>query len=147
MSMAQKSQSNKISSNQKKVGKNFLGILNDLKRRPEDAAVELGISFEEITQIIDGKKILSQEIIEKAAKIWPVNVSDFYMIHDDTPTGVKVMSAEESKMSSRIMNRAAIFSFRARSKPCLGPRTLSAVASASACVHDCATTVTEASWW
>ena len=106
MSMAQKSQSNKISSNQKKVGKNFLGILNDLKRRPEDAAVELGISFEEITQIIDGKKILSQEIIEKAAKIWPVNVSDFYMIHDDTPTGVKVMSAEESKMSSRIMNRA-----------------------------------------
>ena len=44
--------------------------------------------------------------VEKAAKIWPVNVSDFYMIHDDTPTGVKVMSAEESKMSSRIMNRA-----------------------------------------
>ena len=106
MGMAQKSQSNKISSNQKKAGKNFLGILNDLKRRPEDAAIELGISFEEITQIIDGKKILSQEIIEKAAKIWPVNVSDFYMIHDDTPTGVKVMSAEESKMSSRIMNRA-----------------------------------------
>ncbi len=89
-----------------KSGQNFLGILNDLKRRPEDAAIELGISLEEITQIIDGEKILSQEIIEKAVKIWPLNVSDFYIIYDDTPTGVKLMSAEESKMSSRIMNRA-----------------------------------------
>ena len=89
-----------------KSGQNFLGILNDLKRRPEDAAAELGISLEELTQIIDGKKTLSQEIIEKAVKIWPVNVSDFYIIYDDTPTGVKLMSAEESKMSSRIMNRS-----------------------------------------
>ena len=60
-----------------KSGQNFLGILNDLKRRPEDAAAELGISLEEITRIIDGKKTLSQEIIEKAVKIWPVNISDF----------------------------------------------------------------------
>ena len=89
-----------------KSGQNFLGILNDLKRRPEDAAAELGISLEELTQIIDGKKTLSQEIIEKAVKIWPVNISDFYIIYDDTPTGVKLMSAEESKMSSRIMNRS-----------------------------------------
>ena len=89
-----------------KSGQNFLGILNDLKRRPEDAAAELGISLEELTQIIAGKKTLSQEIIEKAVKIWPVNISDFYLIYDDTPTGVKLMSAEESKMSSRIMNRS-----------------------------------------
>ena len=100
------SQSNVSFNHSKKIGNNFLGILNDLKRRPEDAAMELGISPEEITQIIDGKKILSQEIIEKAVKIWPVNISDFYIIYDDTPTGVKLMSAEESKMSSRIMNRA-----------------------------------------
>ena len=102
MDKQEKSQSKELI----KSGQNFLGILNDLKRRPEDAATELGISLEEITQIIDGEKILSQEIIEKAVKIWPVNVSDFYIIYDDTPTGVKLMSAEESKMSSRIMNRA-----------------------------------------
>ena len=102
MDKQEKSQSKELI----KSGQNFLGILNDLKRRPEDAATELGISLEEITQIIDGKKILSQEIIEKAVKIWPLNVSDFYIIYDDTPTGVKLMSAEESKMSSRIMNRA-----------------------------------------
>ena len=102
MDKQEKSQSKELI----KSGQNFLGILNDLKRRPEDAATELGISLEEITQIIDGEKILSQEIIEKAVKIWPLNVSDFYIIYDDTPTGVKLMSAEESKMSSRIMNRA-----------------------------------------
>ena len=102
MDKQEKSQSKELI----KSGQNFLGILNDLKRRPDDAATELGISLEEITRIIDGEKILSQEIIEKAVKIWPLNVSDFYIIYDDTPTGVKLMSAEESKMSSRIMNRA-----------------------------------------
>ena len=102
----QESPHNDESTHMSKVGKNFLGILNDLKRRPEDAAKELGIPLEQIQAIIDGKKLLSSEIIELAAKIWPVNVSDFYIIYDDTPTGVKLMSAEESKMSSRIMNRA-----------------------------------------
>ena len=87
-------------------GKNFLGILNDLKRRPEDAAKELGVSEEEIRLIIDGKKALSSEIITKAQKIWPVKASDFYIIHDDCPTGVKIISAEESEKSSRVMERA-----------------------------------------
>ena len=97
-----------ITSNQQltKAGKKFLGILNDIKRRPEDAARELGVTEDEIRLIIDGKKAVSSEIITKAQKIWPVNVSDFYVIHDDCPTGVKIMSTEESKKSSRIMERA-----------------------------------------
>jgi len=89
-----------------KSGKNFLGILNDIKRRPQDAAKELQISLDEINAIIDGKKLLAPEIINKAIKIWPVNARDFYVIHDDCPSGVKIMRAEESKKSSRIMNRA-----------------------------------------
>ena len=56
-----------------KSGSNFLGILNDIKRRPEDAAEELGLSLETITSIIEGKSDLSYEIIERATKIWPVN--------------------------------------------------------------------------
>ena len=97
-----------ITSNQQltKAGKKFLGILNDIKRRPEDAAKELGVTEDEIRLIIDGKKAVSSEIITKAQKIWPVNVSDFYVIHDDCPTGVKIMSTEESEKSSRIMERA-----------------------------------------
>ena len=89
-----------------KTGKNFLGILNDLKRRPEDAARELNVPLEQINAIIEGKKSLPSEIIESATKIWPVNPSDFYVIRDDSPTGVKIMSAEESKKTSRVMNRA-----------------------------------------
>ena len=89
-----------------KSGQTFLGILNDIKRRPEDAAAELGISLDEINSIIRGEKIISQSIIEKAVKVWPVNIRDFYIIKDDCPVGVKIMIAEESKQSSRIMNRA-----------------------------------------
>lgn len=89
-----------------KSGKNFLGILNDIKRRPEDAANELGIPLEEINAVIEGKKILSAELVNKAIQIWPVNARDFYVIQDDCPLGVKIMKKDESKKSSRIMDRA-----------------------------------------
>ena len=89
-----------------RMGKNFLGILNDLKRRPEDAATELGVSTEQINSIISGKMEISSEIINKAIKIWPINARDFYLIHDDCPNGVKIMNSKESEKSSRIMTRA-----------------------------------------
>ena len=89
-----------------KSGQNFLGILNDIKRRPEDAARELEVSLDEINSILSGKKELSVDIVDKATKIWPVNARDFYVIHDDCPQGIKIMRCEESKQSSRIMERA-----------------------------------------
>jgi len=89
-----------------RLGNNFLGILNDIKRRPEDAAKELGVSIDEINSIISGRQKISSELIEKATKIWPVNERDFYVIFDDCPTGVLIMTSEESKKSSRIMERA-----------------------------------------
>ena len=63
-----------------RFGNYFLGILNDLKRRPEDAAKELNVSLEEIMDIINGRKEISSEIIARAAKIWPVNLRDFYLM-------------------------------------------------------------------
>ena len=65
-----------IISEEKKVelvrfGHYFLGLINDLKRRPEDAAKELNITLDEINAIIEGRKQISQEIIERATKIWP----------------------------------------------------------------------------
>ena len=89
----------------KKMGNNFLGILNDIKRRPSDAAKELEISEEEIENIINGNSRLSSEIISKATKIWPVNARDFYIMHDDCPSGLKIMRCEDSMKSSRIMHR------------------------------------------
>ena len=102
MEKQEESQSKKLI----KSGKNFLGILNDVKRRPEDAARELKISLDEINSILSGKKELSADIVAKATKIWPVNARDFYVIHDDCPQGIKIMRSEESKQSSRIMERA-----------------------------------------
>jgi len=90
----------------KKSGKNFLGILNDIKRRPEDAANELQVSLEKINEIIEGKKPLDPELIDKATQIWPVNARDFYIVEDDCSLGVKIMKSEESEKSSRIMKRA-----------------------------------------
>ena len=91
-----------------RFGNYFLGILNDLKRRPVDAAEELNISLEEIMDIIEGNKEISSEIITRATKIWAVNFRDFYLIQDDCPNGVKIMRAEESAKSSRIMERGGL---------------------------------------
>ena len=99
-------QENDVNVNLIKSGRNFLGILNDIKRRPEDAAKELEISLEKIQGIIDGKIPLSSEIVNKAIEIWPINARDFYVIEDDCPQGVKIMRLEESEKSSRIMNRS-----------------------------------------
>ena len=89
-----------------RLGNNFLGLLNDIKRRPIDAANELGVSIDEINSIISGKQKISPELIEKAVKLWPVNERDFYIISDDCPEGILFMSSEDSKNSSRIMERA-----------------------------------------
>lgn len=95
-----------IKNENKRIGSNFLGILNDLKRRPEDAARELGITTVEISLIIEGEKKLTSEIVTRAAEIWPINERDFYIIRDDCNFGVKIMTAENSKKSSRVMDRA-----------------------------------------
>ncbi len=90
----------------KRIGSNFLGILNDIKRRPEDAARELGVSSDTIRGIISGEIELPKSVVKQAVKIWPVNERDFYIIIDDCVTGVKIMRSEESERSSRIMERA-----------------------------------------
>ncbi len=83
----------------------LLGILNDLKRRPEDAATELGLSNEYIDEILSGSKPLEAELVEKICQLWPVNPRDFALIHDDAPSGVITMSASKSATSSRVMTR------------------------------------------
>ena len=88
-----------------RFGHYFLGLINDLKRRPEDAAKELNISVEDIMDIIEGRKEISSEIIARAKKIWPVNSRDFFLIEDDCPNGIKIMRAVDSAKSSRIMER------------------------------------------
>ena len=108
-----------------KSGSNFLGILNDIKRRPEDAAEELGISLETITAIIEGKSDLSYEIIERATKIWPVNKRDFFIIEDDCPQGIKIMTAQNSEKSKCCeSSKSLLFNFISISASRLEPISL-----------------------
>ena len=113
----------KVTQEKKRIGSNFLGILNDLKRRPEDAARELELSLDYINGIIEGKNELTSEIVTKATKVWPVNARDFYVMHDDCTTGVKLMRREESEKSSRIMNRAGkpYYEYRDTAMSSVGP--------------------------
>ncbi len=95
-----------VSLEKKRVGLNFLSILNDIKRRPEDAAQELGVETHVINEIIEGKRELTYDLVKKAIQIWPLNARDFFLITDDAPNGVKIMRQESSEKSKRIMNRA-----------------------------------------
>ena len=106
-----------------RFGHYFLGLINDLKRRPEDAAKELNISVEDIMDIIEGRKEISSEIIARAKKIWPVNSRDFFLIEDDCPNGIKIMRVEDSAKSSRIMERggAPYYEYRDTAVSSVGP--------------------------
>jgi choline kinase/transcriptional regulator with XRE-family HTH domain len=87
-------------------GENFRAILNDLKRRPEDAAAELGVPLAEIEGIIGGRTSLPPSLVEKAIATWPVSPRDFYLLEDDAPSGVRIHRAADSERSSRVMSRA-----------------------------------------
>ena len=62
----------------------FRKILNDLKRRPEDAAKELRISNEKINKILNGEEEPDFNLLKKATEVWPINLNDFFGIQDDT---------------------------------------------------------------
>tara|TARA_B100000700_G_C15026614_1_gene848488 strand:- start:645 stop:1988 length:1344 start_codon:yes stop_codon:yes gene_type:complete len=98
--------SQKENSEQIKAGSNLRGLLNDLKRRPEDAAKELDFPIEELNKFLEGDKEVSFEFISKACRKWPVNERDFFVVKDDTYLGIKKMTEETSQESSRIMQRA-----------------------------------------
>ena len=91
---------------QQRSGQNLQGIINDLKRRPEDAAAELNVSLDEFHSYLRGDRKIPASVIKRAADIWPVNERDFYCLRDDAPTGIKIMRATESAQTSRVMERA-----------------------------------------
>lgn len=83
----------------------FRKILNDLKRRPEDAARELNIQSEEINKILNGELDPDFRLLKKATEIWPINLNDFFGIEDDTINNYKIFTNAESNNTTRIMQR------------------------------------------
>jgi transcriptional regulator with XRE-family HTH domain len=83
----------------------FRKILNDLKRRPEDAAKELRISNEKINKILNGEEEPDFNLLKKATEVWPINLNDFFGIQDDTENNYKIFTKAESDKTTRIMQR------------------------------------------
>ena len=83
----------------------FQKILNDLKRRPEDAAKDLKISKKRIIKFLQNKNLNDFDVIKKASKVWPINYGDFFSFEDDTKNDYKIMRSNSSNKSSRIMSR------------------------------------------
>jgi|GEM_PF-36996 methylphosphonate synthase len=87
-------------------GRHFRTMLNDLKRRPEDAARELDVPIELISSILAGEQALPSWLATRAAQTWPVSAGDFFIKRDDCPHGFSIMRAEASSQSRRVMMRA-----------------------------------------
>lgn len=90
-----------------RAGAHLRTTINDLKRRPEDAARDLGIALDEMNALLDGRTTLSPALRAKAAQVWGcVNERDLLLIGDDAPNGIKIMRAAQSAESARVMERA-----------------------------------------
>lgn len=89
----------------KNFANRFRKIINDLKRRPEDAAKDLGLSVYEVEKILEGKTSLNIDIINKATKVWPINHLDFFSIEDDTFQDFKIFKKSDSDATAREMLR------------------------------------------
>tara|TARA_B110000438_G_scaffold271317_1_gene289102 strand:+ start:1232 stop:2545 length:1314 start_codon:yes stop_codon:yes gene_type:complete len=85
--------------------KKFKKILNDIKRRPQDAAIDLGISLSKINKYLDGSILIPFDLVQKCVKLWSINYNDFFSIEDDSTHGYKYMSSDESNKTARIMER------------------------------------------
>lgn len=88
-----------------RIGNLLRSLLNDLKRRPEDAARELGISDDEIYKYLADEVPFPSHLIQRACAVWPVSPREFSLVLDDTPDGLKLMKAADSEKTARIMNR------------------------------------------
>lgn len=83
----------------------FRKILNDLKRRPEDAAQDLSVTETKIENILNGTEEITFDLIKKAISVWPVNFVDFFNIEDDTSNGYKIFRLKDSDNTKRKMYR------------------------------------------
>ena len=85
--------------------KKFKKILNDIKRRPEDASKELEIEEDIFRKYLNGEMLIPFDIVKKCVELWSLNYNDFFSIEDDAPKGYKYMSSKESDLSERLMFR------------------------------------------
>lgn len=97
--------------NNKKIKKNIFSsirlrqILNDIKRRPIDAAKDIGMKLDAFNLILKGKKEIDSTFIKKAVSIWPIKISDFVNPYYYKNSNFKIMKKKDSIKTSRTMQR------------------------------------------
>ncbi len=80
-------------------------VINDLKRRPQDAAKDLKIGSIIFNQYLNGKKRIDEKFVKRALKVWPVNISDFINYNYHKSSSYRIMRVKDSKRSRRIIQR------------------------------------------
>ena len=89
------------------TAKRLRQVLNDLKRRPEDAAKELGVSEKKIKSLLSRKSKINLNIIKKILKKWPVDINYFinskFSVNEDPK--LIVFKKKHSASTSRIIKR------------------------------------------
>tara|TARA_B100000579_G_scaffold369900_1_gene331611 strand:+ start:1705 stop:2808 length:1104 start_codon:yes stop_codon:yes gene_type:complete len=80
-------------------------IINDLKRRPNDASKDLKLSPKVFNKYLIGKKKIDEKFVKKAVEVWPVNISDFINPKYQKTKNYKIMRAKDSIKTKRIMKR------------------------------------------
>ena len=90
------------------VGARILSEFNDLKRTPESAAKELGFDESFVKDILNGQRTKEDafKLIYAMGEKYPIDIHDLFLVEDDSDNGVIVMRESESKVSSRIFERA-----------------------------------------
>ncbi len=90
-----------------KLGARILSEANDLKRTPSALAQDIGIPLEIIESTIAGQTDLTtaENVMKTMAEVYPISLADIWLDSDDTDNGVLVMTAEQSRRSSRIFDR------------------------------------------
>jgi quercetin dioxygenase-like cupin family protein len=80
-------------------------FLNDIKRRPVDAAKDMGMSVNQFNRILEGKKKITISFVKKALTVWPIKISDFENPFFFSNKRFKIMKKSSSVKTSRIMKR------------------------------------------
>lgn len=87
---------------------------NDLKRDEASAAYDLGLEPTDYQRQLSGAADPDWTLIQRAARIWPLNERDLLPLHDDVPDGVRICRLADSLASERVLQRggADYYSYR-----------------------------------
>jgi len=80
-------------------------IINDLKRRPQDASNDLNIKKTIFNDYLSGRKKIDEDFVKKAIEVWPVNIADFINPNYHKSKPFRIMRVRDSIKTRRVMKR------------------------------------------